>query len=97
MMRLPENGSQRGRWLDDLGQEIQLRARGVLGGELHVLAQFARLRNAFGGPAHDLFLLHSQLELAMNRAGGEEHVQARLLGLLQRLPGAINVLIITTC
>jgi hypothetical protein len=34
---------------------------------------------------------HLQLELAMDRAGGQEDVNPRPLGVLERLPGAVDV------
>ncbi len=68
------------RRLDHLRQEVQLGTRGILGRELHVLAQLARDLHAFDCPPHDLLLRHVQLELPVDGAGGEEHVQSPARG-----------------
>src|SRR5207248_8998833 len=77
--------------LDDLGEEVELGARGVLRRELDVGAVGARPADALDGPAEDLVLGHVQLELAVYGAGGEEDVDARARGLGQGGPGAVDV------
>ena len=77
--------------LDHARQEIQLGARGVLGRELHVVAVLAGDLHGLDGAAHDLVLRHVQLVLAVDRAGGEEHVQAMPRRGLQRLGGLLDV------
>ncbi len=62
-------------------------ARGVLGRELDVVAELARDLHALDGAADDLVLRHVELVLAMDRAGGEEHVDAVPLRILQRASG----------
>jgi hypothetical protein len=54
-------------------------ARGVLRRELDVIAQAAGQLHALDGLAQDLLLGHLQLVFAMDRAGGEEHVDAAAL------------------
>ena len=63
---------------DHLGEEIELGARGIFRRELHVLAEFARDLHALDRGADDLLLRHVELVLAMDGAGGEEHVDAML-------------------
>ena len=79
--------------LDHLAEEVGLGAGGVLGRELDVGA-------VAGGPAHarhglldDLLLGHLQLELAMDGAGGQEDVDPRPLGVLDGLPGPVDVVL----
>ena len=69
--------------LDDLGQEVQLGAGGVLGREFDVVAVALGPLDALDGSADDLFLGHLELEFAMDGAGGEEDVDARLGGVAQ--------------
>ena len=82
------------RLFHDLGQEIELGAGRVFGRKLHVLQIALGPLDAGDGAAHDLFLGHAQLEFAMDGAGGQEHVDARPLRLLQGLPGAIDVVVV---
>ena len=63
---------------DHLREEIELGARGVFGRELDVIAELARDLHALDRRADDLLLRHVELELAMDGAGGEEHVDALL-------------------
>ena len=76
MLIVRRTGLDRG--FDDFAQEVELGARGVLGRELDVLAQAARVLHAFDRRVDDLLLRHVELVLAMDRAGREEHVNARL-------------------
>ena len=80
------------RHLDHLSEELQLGARGVFGGELHVRAQLARPGNAGGAQTQDLLLRHVELVLAVDGAGGEEHVQAVTGSVRQRTCGELDVL-----
>jgi hypothetical protein len=77
---------------DHFTQELGLGARGILGRELDVLAQAARVLHAFDGGVDDLLFSHVELVLAMDRAGGEEHVDARPGGHLDRAPRLVDVL-----
>ncbi len=79
---------------DHFAEEINLGAGGVFGRELDVWAIARGSAHAGHGPANDLGLVHLELELAMDGAGGQEDVNASLLGVLQRLPGTIDVLIV---
>ena len=85
-------GAGRDRRLDHLRQELELGARGVLGRELDVLAQLARALHALGRGAQDLLLRHVELVLAMDRAGGEEHVDALARRRLERPRRELDVL-----
>ena len=80
------------RHLDHLGEELELGARGILGGELHVLAQLARAGHAGGAQTQDFLLRHVELVLAVNGAGGEEHVDAVTGSLGERARGELDVL-----
>ena len=77
-----------------LGEEVGLGAGGVLGRELDVVDVLARHLHALDGAAHDLFLRHGELELAVDGARGEEDVKPRARGFLQGVPRAIDVLAI---
>ena len=70
--------------LDHLGHELHVRARAVLGRELHVVGVLARLRHRRAGLA--LHVLAGGLELALDVdvAGGDEGVDPRALGVLDR-------------
>ena len=81
-------GDRRG---DHFGQEILLGAGAVLGGEFDVVDEAARVRDAGRGQVQHLLLAHAQLVLAMQRAGGDEQVQARLRRRLQRARRDLDV------
>ena len=66
--------------LDHLAEEIGFGARGVLGRELDVRAVALGPFHAGDGVADDLVLVHLQLVLAMDRAGGQKDVDPRPLG-----------------
>ncbi len=78
--------------LDHLGHELHVRARAVLGRELHVVGVLARVRH--GGARLALHVLARRLELALDVdvAGRDEGVDARALGVLDRVPGGVDVL-----
>jgi hypothetical protein len=84
-------GAGRDHRLDDAAQEVDLRPRGILGGKLHVAAQAAGPCHPGDGTGENLLLVHPQLEFAVDRAGGEEHVDSRLAGMPQCLPGPVDV------
>jgi hypothetical protein len=77
--------------LDDFGQEVELGAGRVLRRELHVGAPVARPLHPLDRPPGDLLGRHPQLELAVDGAGGEEHVDAGPLGVLDGVGGAVDV------
>ena len=79
------------RRLDDLAQKVVFGAGRVLRRKLHVVAVLDGPLHAGHGPLDDLFAGHPQLEFAMDRAGRQEHVDPRPRGLLQRLPGPVDV------
>jgi hypothetical protein len=77
---------------DHFGQELRLGARGVLGAELHVLAELFGIGHAFDRLADDLVLRLLQLEFAVDRARREEHVDPRAVARrLQRLGALLDV------
>ena len=83
------------RRLDDLAEEVELGAGGVLGGELDVVA-VALGPAARSSTARSMIFVagHLELELAVDRAGGQEDVDPRRLGVLERLPGAVDVALV---
>ena len=80
--------------LDHLGEELELGAGGVLGGELDVLELLARHLHALDGALDDLLLRELQLEVAVDGRGGEEDVAAAAGRVLQRLPGGVDVALV---
>ena len=78
--------------LQHLGCERELRAGGVHRRELHVVAVRTRLRH--GGARLALHVLARRLELVLDVdvARRDERVDARALGVLDRVPGSIDVL-----
>ncbi len=68
-------GARIDRGLDHARQEIQFGARGVLGGEFHIIAILAGDLHGLHRAAHDFILRHVQLVFAMDRAGGQKNVQ----------------------
>lgn len=78
-------------FLDDFAEKIELRACSVFGGELDVIAEGLGSLHGLDGFGDDFGLLHLQLELPMDRAGGEEHVDPFLGSILQGGPGAVDV------
>ncbi len=77
--------------LHDFRQEVELRSGRVFGREFNVFAVFLRPVDALDGPAQDFLLGHLQLEFAVNRARGQEDVDARPGGAVQGFPGAVDV------
>ena len=78
--------------LDDLGHELHVGARAVLGRELDVVGVLLGVRH--GGARLALHVLARGLELALDVdvARGDEGVDARALGVLDRVPGGVDVL-----
>ena len=74
------------RFFDDFGKEIEFRAGGVFRREFDVVAKRLRPLDVLHGRADDFLLRHLELELAMNRAGGEEDVNPPFLGAARALP-----------
>ena len=71
--------------LRDLFQEIGLGARAVFGGELDVVHVAARQFDRGDGFVEHLLLRLLELVLQVDVAGGDEGVDARPLGVRQRL------------
>ena len=81
--------------LHHLGQERQLGPGRVLGRELDVLEELTRVLHALDGALDDLVLRHLQLEVAVDRRRGEEDVAASAGRVLERLPGGVDVTLVT--
>ena len=79
--------------LDHLAEEIGLGPGGVLGRELDVRAIARRPPHARHRLANDLVLVHLQLVLAMDGAGGQEDVDPRPLGRTHGFPSAVDVFV----
>jgi hypothetical protein len=75
-------------------QEVQLGAAGVLGGELDVVGVLARPADGLHRLLDDLVGRHAQLLLHVDRAGGDEGVDAAGLGRLDGLAGAADVVLV---
>ena len=75
----------------DLGEKIRLGPRPVLGRKLHVLGQLPRRGDRFRGPPHDFPLRHAELELPVERAGGQEDVQPGPGGVPEGVPRRLDV------
>jgi hypothetical protein len=78
--------------LDAAAEEIAIGARGILRRPFHILAEIAGMGDAVDDRLMHRIGLHLQLELHMQRAGGDEGVDARASGLAQGLPGTVDVL-----
>ena len=77
---------------DHLLQESTFAAGGIVGNEFHIAAEGLTGRNRIGnGGQHGLRLLVEQI-FHLNRADRGTDLQSRLLGLLQRVPGALHTL-----
>ena len=77
---------------EDLDQVVPIRARGVLGRELDVVAVAARLAHRAVDLGEHLLAAHAQLVLEVDVAGRDEGVDARAHGALERLRRALDVL-----
>ena len=86
--------------LVDLHQVVDVRARGVLRGELD-LRVASQLLAAVADPADGLregrLTVDPQLVLEMDVAGGDEHVEVRPLGDLDRLDRPLRVAVLAPC
>ncbi len=77
--------------LDHPAQEVEVAARGVLGRELHVGRVAPGEAHRFDRRLQALLARHPQLGLQVQIRGGDERVDAALLGRLQRPGGAFEV------
>src|SRR5262249_44739987 len=78
-------------FLNYLGKEIELGSSSILGRELNVLASLACSFDSFYCPLGNLFRRHAKLELAVNRARGEEDVDPWPGCILDGIGSAIDV------
>ena len=78
--------------LDHLGHELDVGARAVLGRELDVVGVLLRVGDGGAGLALHVLLGRLELALDVDVARGDEGVDARPLGVLDRVPGGVDVL-----
>ena len=76
-----------------LAEEVHVAAGRVLGGELDVGAVLPRVGHHLCGALQHLLRGHLQLVLHVHRGGGDEEVDAGVGSALDRLPGAVDVLL----
>ena len=76
---------------DHLGQVGRVRAGGIFGAELHVGAQRAGVLHAGDRHGQRVLAGHAELVLQVDVGRGQERVDARVPGALERFPGAIDV------
>ncbi len=89
--QIDRGGAGGDRHAGDLGQEIFFGASCILGRKFHIVDIAARQRYV---PVHrfqHLLAAHAQLVLAMQRAGGQEHMQARVCSCFQRLGRGFDI------
>ena len=79
--------------VDDLNQEIGIRAGRVLAGELDVAGILLGVLDHFCRARQHLFGRHFELILHVERRRGEENVDARVGSILDGFPCAVNVLL----
>ena len=79
--------------LDDLHEEIVVGATGVLGVKLHVVHVFLGIAHAVLRALEALVLGDAQLIVQVARAHAETGVDARTLGILERLGRTVDVLL----
>ena len=94
---IDRRGAGSDRQLHAAAQEIGLRARRVFRAPLHIVREIARSRHRGAHRVEHGIGPHLQLVLHMNRAGGDEGVDAKALRRLQRFAGAIDILEARTC
>lgn len=81
------------RWLpDDLCEEFPVAAGRILGGEFNIRGIFTGISRHFADSGQDLVRRHPQLVLHMQRARGQEQMDARVRRVLDGVPGGVNVL-----
>ena len=80
------------RLLDDLAEKVELGPRRVFGREFDVRAVVDGPLDHLDGLPDDLVLGHLEFELAMDGARRQKDVDPRPIGILERLPGAVDVL-----
>ena len=85
------------RFFDDLAEEVEFGSGCVFGRELDVVAILNRVTDTAYRSIDDFVRRHLQLEFAVNRAGGEENVNPRIIGVLERIPGSVDVFFVAAC
>ena len=80
--------------LEDADQKVDLGATGVFGGELDVVGVFARPADRLDRLRDDLVGRHAQLLLHVDRAGGDEGVDAPARRRADGLAGAADVVLV---
>lgn len=89
--QIDRGGAGGDRHAGDLGQEIFFGAGCILGRKFHIVDIAARQRHVSVHRFQHLLAAHAQLVLAVQRAGGQEHMQARVCGCLQRLGRGFDI------
>src|SRR3989304_5266228 len=79
--------------LDSPAQEVEVRPRGILGGELHVGTEGAGILDRVHAPLENLFPIGTELLLDVDVRRAEERVDPRALGALDGLPQGVDVLL----
>ena len=75
----------------DAAQKVNFGASGVFGRELNIVTVTLSALDALDGATENLIGGHLQLELPMDRAGGQKDVYPRVRRMLKGLPGSINI------
>ena len=83
--------------LNNLTEKIDFSAGGIFGREFHIWAEILRVLHTGHSPGDNFLLVHPQFELAVNGTGGKKDVDARLLCVLECLPGTIDIGIVAAC
>ena len=89
---IDRGGARPDRQFHAAAEEIALGAGGVLGAPFHIVGEVARARDRRADRIEHRVRAHLQLVLHMDRAGGDEGVDARTLGALERFAGAVDIL-----
>ena len=89
--QIDRGGARFDRGCDQLRQEIDVAAGGIFRGKLHVIHITARQPDRRRGVVEGLLAGHLQLYLEMQIRTGEKCMDARPLGELQRMGGALYI------
>ena len=84
------------RFFDHLAQKVQLGSRRILRRKLHILTIIRRPLDHLHSRLDDLFLVHLQLVFHVDGTCREEHVESPSLGVLQRPPRPVDILLPTS-
>ena len=90
---IDRGGARLDRGFDAAAQEIMLGAGAVFRRPFHIVGVAARPGHRRDHRFIDLFRLHLQLVLHVHRAGGQEAVDARALGVFQGIGRTVDILL----